>query len=296
MNDEVRAKLKELVATYGTELSADIRKVEGLLRDYCGEHKREISVLISSMKNRIPEEILNAKSDVIESFHSSRLIKRLYDNEGVDKDFAQWAVESWVVALDKETNISNTTSSTSDARERNQRDAESSGILKRSHIKTTIFRSTPLNYSSREEVRFMLKKNDFFDRDENKSGEGFSNSYELQNNSKVVCDHASGLMWQQTGSDKSVNYKDAKSYVAGLNIDTFAGYSNWRLPTLEEAMTLMESTFFHIDRIFNAEQLSLWTSDCFERNCTSRAWVVSFFNGFCNFSPFDLNFYVRAVR
>ncbi len=102
MNNEVRKELVNLVATYGSdEISTNIRKVEGLLRDYCGEHKREIAVLISAMKNRIPEEILNAKSDAIESFLSSRLIKRLYDNEGTAKDFAQWAVESWTVALGK---------------------------------------------------------------------------------------------------------------------------------------------------------------------------------------------------
>ncbi len=101
MNDEVRNKLKELVKTYGTELCTDIRKTEGLLRDYCGEHKREIAVLISAMENRIPEEILNAKGDSIDQLQLSRLAKRLHDNEGIAEEYSKWAVKSWAIVLGK---------------------------------------------------------------------------------------------------------------------------------------------------------------------------------------------------
>ncbi len=118
MNDEVRIKLKELVATYRTELSTDIRKVEGLLRDYCGEHKREIAVLISCMKNRIPEEILGFKGDTIDQLKFSRLAKKLHVNEGIAEEYAEWAVESWEVALGKEVQTNcETTSQTTETKD-----------------------------------------------------------------------------------------------------------------------------------------------------------------------------------
>ncbi len=101
MNDKVCQELKKLVTTYGSdEISTNIRKTEGLLRDFCGEHKREIAVLIRSMEQRIPEEI-NTKGDSIDQFQFSRLVKKLHDNEGTSEEYAKWAVESWAVALGK---------------------------------------------------------------------------------------------------------------------------------------------------------------------------------------------------
>ncbi len=99
MNNEVREKLKELVKTYGVELCTDIRKTEGLLRDHCGGHKREIAVLVSAIKHRIPEEILITKGKSIDQLQFSRLVKRLQDNEATVEECAKWAVESWIVAL-----------------------------------------------------------------------------------------------------------------------------------------------------------------------------------------------------
>jgi hypothetical protein len=52
----------------------------------------------------------------------------------------------------------------------------------------------------------------------------------------VVVDTLTGLMWQQSGSKKVKSYKEAKEYIKKLNKKQFAGYNNWRLPTLEEAV------------------------------------------------------------
>ena len=68
-------------------------------------------------------------------------------------------------------------------------------------------------------------------------------------------DYASSLMWQQSGADKYMEYEKAKEYVDQLNRDQFAGYSDWRLPTLEETMSLMEPTKnkngLYIDPLFD---------------------------------------------
>ena len=113
----------------------------------------------------------------------------------------------------------------------------------------------------------------------------------------IVIDSTTGLTWEQSGSEKYMLYDEAKSYIAQLNHDKFAGFSNWRLPTLEEAITLLEqkesSNGLFIDPVFDKRQEWIWTSDL---SGASRAWVVYFQDGcFTNFTFYDAD-YVRAVR
>ena len=48
MQDIVRSKLAELVGRFGLDLCNDARRCEALLRDVCGEHKREINALVAA--------------------------------------------------------------------------------------------------------------------------------------------------------------------------------------------------------------------------------------------------------
>ena len=148
----------------------------------------------------------------------------------------------------------------------------------------------------------MLKDNCFYDGDWNRSASGFINDFQLQNDVKVVLDRATGLMWQQSGSVKEISYSDAKKYVARLNSDKFAGYNDWRMPTLEEAMSLMEPTEkgggMYIDPVFDKTERWIWTSDT---NETTLAWLANFVSGNCYTYPndyfdFTSGGYVRAVR
>jgi hypothetical protein len=54
---------------------------------------------------------------------------------------------------------------------------------------------------------------------------------------RVVIDKATNLMWHQSGSQKFVNWEKAKEWVNNLS---YFGYDDWRLPTLEEAISLLE--------------------------------------------------------
>jgi hypothetical protein len=171
-----------------------------------------------------------------------------------------------------------------------------------SAIFKTKFRSTSRENFTGALVMEMLQDNDFYDGDWNNSASGFPNDFQLQNDVKVVFDHASGLMWQQSGSVKEISYDDAKKYVSQLNSDQFAGYNDWRMPTLEEAMSLMEpaekSSGIHLDTVFDNTQVWIWTSDI---NNVSLAWLVNFVSGNCYTYPNDyFDFvnggYVRAVR
>jgi hypothetical protein len=163
-----------------------------------------------------------------------------------------------------------------------------------------LFRSKAKTLSA-DDVKSMLKKFDFFDSSWNKAGRGFDNQYKAETikGDKVILDEASGLMWQQGGSPESMSYEAAKKWVEDLNNNGYAGYHDWRLPTLEEAMSLMEprkNKDLYIDPIFDSNQTWIWTSDPYQ-GAAGRQWVVNFSTGYCN----DLSalyyylVYVRAV-
>jgi hypothetical protein len=116
---------------------------------------------------------------------------------------------------------------------------------------------------------------------------------------EVVIDRETGLMWQQAASPEHMIYSLAMKWINNLNKRGFAGYNDWRLPTLEEAMTLMEhapnSAGLYIDPIFNAKQRAwMWTADRGERDS---AWYVNFNYGYSRLNRIKSgNNRVRAVR
>ncbi len=130
--------------------------------------------------------------------------------------------------------------------------------------------------------------------------EYIDNQFEAQGT--VVLDHATGLMWQQSGSDDYMNYESALKYVEKLNRQKFAGYSDWRLPTILELMSLVEpeeqSNGLYIDPIFRIPGRSFtwyWSSDRVAGSSGS-AWVVDFSLGNVRWNRFQVYLYVRCVR
>jgi len=162
-----------------------------------------------------------------------------------------------------------------------------------------LFRSQPQELSV-DEVKAMLKAKNFFESNKNKTGTGFKNQFEEDEikGDKIITDHDSGLVWQLSGSQKQMNFETTKDWIKGLNRKGYAGYHDWRLPTLEEAMSLMESkknwTDLYIDTRFDKKQSWIWTADIYKSE--SRAWVVYFFPGYCSYDPFYSDSYVRGVR
>jgi len=92
-------------------------------------------------------------------------------------------------------------------------------------------------------------------------------------------------------------YSEAEKYIRELNNKSFAGFTDWRLPTLEEAMSLMETQKkngnLYSDSKFGQTQRSIWTAD---KDSAGRAWYVSFSVGFCYLNDLGHDYYVRAVR
>ena len=157
-------------------------------------------------------------------------------------------------------------------------------------------RTQPGTYSV-DEIEQMVKAKGFRDSNWNPQGD-FPNAYEAQtlNGDKVVIDHASGLMWQQGGSPNYMVWSKAQEYVDQLNHDRFAGFSDWRLPTIEELASLLEPTEknddLYIDPKFDTRQRWCWSSD---KRSSESAWLVFFYRGSVDYDVYDGS-YVRAVR
>ena len=116
---------------------------------------------------------------------------------------------------------------------------------------------------------------------------------------EVVIDRSTGLMWQQSASSQPLVYRMATALIQDINKRSFAGFDDWRLPTLAEGMTLMEKSpntaGLYIDPIFNAkERLWMWTS---EREKADLVWYVNFNYGYSQLNRIKSSHnYVRAVR
>ena len=99
MNDQVSETLAILIRKYGTSLIGEPRRLEGLLRDMCGEHRREIFVVISAMKAQVAAELLTLSYGMPLEIHMARLKKRLVEDLAFADDAASWAVWTWINAL-----------------------------------------------------------------------------------------------------------------------------------------------------------------------------------------------------
>lgn len=131
----------------------------------------------------------------------------------------------------------------------------------------------------------------------------FQHDYEPRtvNGEAVVVDHATGLMWQASGSSKPlVPWRAAKEYVQQLNQQQFAGFSDWRLPTIEELASLLEperkNGSLHIDPVFGSKQHSCWSSDQATVKSSRPAWVIYFRDGAVGYGTGGPRRYARAVR
>ena len=97
----------------------------------------------------------------------------------------------------------------------------------------------------------------------------------IDNGDGTITDQEVGLMWKQTDGFQDdgefMSWYDSLKYLRNLNIDNFAEYSDWRLPTLEEAQSLynpdkqirdMDRFEIFIDPSFSpGGSYTIWTSE-----------------------------------
>ncbi len=152
---------------------------------------------------------------------------------------------------------------------------------------------------SREDAAKMIASYDYYDFLMNIRGKGVENDFALLPGDSVVHDSTTGLSWQQSGSSEWLTFKQAQTYIDSLNVARYGGYTNWRLPTLEEGMSLMEpkrESGLFVDPVFDRRQEWIWTAD---KESASRAWYVYFGSGNLGHRYIENDyrlFCVRAVR
>jgi hypothetical protein len=99
-SDVPREKLKELMEKNGDSLLQDRDRCEGLLKDYCGGHRREISALVGALEERVPLELKSSwQTAMTPEAMRARLVQRLEDNRGLAPEIANYAVDTWSYAL-----------------------------------------------------------------------------------------------------------------------------------------------------------------------------------------------------
>ncbi len=132
----------------------------------------------------------------------------------------------------------------------------------------------------------------------------------------VVIDHATELMWQRGGSNEPISFGPEEQgpavYVQQLNQQQAGGFSDWRLPTVEELGSLLEpigkNDGLFIDPLFDPTQWECGTSDRLIKQVNSQnVFVVGPWEVFVNFDSGRIHHrrmgegrlhksYVRAVR
>jgi len=124
----------------------------------------------------------------------------------------------------------------------------------------------------------------------------------------VVHEPARDLHWTQDDiTTERVTHADALAAVAKLNEQSFGGFTDWRLPTVEELFLLADRTKYNpaIDTAFFPSCKSDWywtaTDDASEEKDeetghSDYAWVVHFSHGRSSICNRTYSHRVRAVR
>jgi hypothetical protein len=160
------------------------------------------------------------------------------------------------------------------------------------------FRSQALNELSEHDFETLLEQKTAFEEFWNGEDWQLSNRYKTneRDGKQLVTDRLTDLTWQRSGSLHPLSFAEAEHYVNELNKQRFAGHRTWRLPILDEAMSLMmpykDDGELYFDSMFDQTQRSIWTA---EETFDGARWVVTFSAGNC-YVPVASHYYVRAVR
>ncbi|RUM44678.1 MAG: hypothetical protein DSY80_04145 [Desulfocapsa sp.] len=115
---------------------------------------------------------------------------------------------------------------------------------------------------SDEQIKDLILGSCFADQVLNPNGR-FVNYFADSGNDFTVIDERSSLMWQRFGLDLC-SIRSMKNKVEELNKKSFAGYHDWRMPSIEEALSIMEAepnrkgVFLH--PCFSREQPFIFTT------------------------------------
>jgi len=141
-------------------------------------------------------------------------------------------------------------------------------------LQVVSLRSEPITFGD-DAVNGIVRYGNFFDSMENT--EGYFTHYLVDNGDRLtITDKMSDIMWMRGGCDIN-SIVTMANWVATLNREKFAGYSDWRLPTVVEGLTLLEKEKndrgLYIRPCFSAAQPFIFTAD---RRNPGGHWFIDF--------------------
>lgn len=99
LNEHPRQQLQIIIMQFGHLICDDPKLCEAMLRFLCPEHKREVNLLVTALKEKVAHDLLNRSAFMPLEVTIKNLSQRLQNNHGTAKPFADWAVESWALSL-----------------------------------------------------------------------------------------------------------------------------------------------------------------------------------------------------
>ena len=137
-------------------------------------------------------------------------------------------------------------------------------------IERATLRSVPMSVGSKD-LKEMIEKYNFPFQTTNPGGR-FPRDY-VDNGDGTVTDKVTRLVWQKEASSP-VYYWDAHKELEKLNARKSGGHQDWRIPTLEELCSLIDSAKnpqgFYTPSAFRNPAAPCWTSDIDEHHAQAR--------------------------
>jgi len=130
------------------------------------------------------------------------------------------------------------------------------------------------------------------------------------NGDQTITDKLTGLMWAQDANAPgpvgctpglTKTWQGALDYVACLNTNNYLGHNDWRLPNVDELVSLVHygqstpATWLNAQGFSNVQTDNYWSSTPDASN-TFTAWIVDMYDGFEDFWNNDGTVYVWPVR
>ncbi len=95
---------------------------------------------------------------------------------------------------------------------------------------------------------------------------------------------------------KTYTWDEANKQIASLNAKKYRGKSDWRLPTVEELISIVDYTHYNpATTVPDTVASGYWSSTTYASS-TSNAWYVGFYYGYVGTNGKTGYNYVRAVR
>ncbi|MGE0085306.1 MAG: DUF1566 domain-containing protein [Desulfococcaceae bacterium] len=283
-------QLKYIITHYGCSVIYEPRRCMALLKDLCPEHKREVNVLVSALKEDIPHDLLSMNASMPAELTLSRLRKRLYDDLGIAEEFSHWAVETWKLALEIASQRTDILTDTKQFYQNYQTVQTTSGKNSKNNSFSIQLRATPITVS-RDDFKEVFQLYD------NRTPVQFIQNDYVDNRDDTIVDRITGLMWEQSGSQEYMIYDNGLEYINNLNMKRFASYADWHLPTVEELLSLMEKELqgnkLFIQAVFDKKQGWCWSAD---KHPSGGGWNVDFRTRGVYLPNLGYFSYVRGVR